>query len=78
MGKTKKNLERKEKIYQILGSLGEKRKGNGNQMQAGVDVDSYVPQQCWWKPPFPGTCTPMHHCFVPWLFPKNELIRINL
>lgn len=43
MGKTKKNLERKEKIDQILGSLGEKRKGNGNQMQAGVDVDSYVP-----------------------------------
>lgn len=28
--------------------------------------------------PFPGTCTPMYHCFVPWLFPKNELIRINL
>lgn len=42
MGKMKP-LERKEQIYQFLGSVEEKRKGSGNQMQAGVDVDSYVP-----------------------------------
>lgn len=37
MGKTKKNLERKEQIYQLLACLEGKRRENGNQMQAGVD-----------------------------------------
>lgn len=37
MGKTKKTLERKEQVYQLLACLEEKRRDSGNQMQAGVD-----------------------------------------